>query len=158
MNIKFKTVSICTGLIFLLSCTKKPGYVSVMQEANTPQVYNRTLPGQHLQDIKEQIMSNIPITINETTIEQDTTTDKEETNTLQLESLGEWELTAYTLREEECGKAPSHPAYGITARGTYVQEWQTIAGPKELAFGTKIYIPYFKDQPNKGIFIVEDRG
>ena len=28
----------------------------------------------------------------------------------------------------------------------------------ELEFGTKVYIPHFKDKPNKGIFTVHDRG
>ena len=69
-----------------------------------------------------------------------------------------FEVTAYTLREEECGKAPDHPEYGITASGKYVTAWQTIAGPKSLPFGTKVYIPFFKDKPNGGWFIVEDRG
>lgn len=67
-------------------------------------------------------------------------------------------VTAYTLRKEECGKSSDHPLYGITASGKHVTEWQTIAAPKSIPFGTKVYIPYFKDMPNKGIFIVEDRG
>lgn len=68
------------------------------------------------------------------------------------------EATAYTLRKEECGKSKDHPLYGITASGKYVSEWQTVAMYKSIPFGTKIYIPFFKDKPNKGIFIVEDRG
>ena len=69
-----------------------------------------------------------------------------------------FEVTAYTLREEECGKTPDHPEYGITVSGKYVTEWQTIAGPKSIPFGTKVYIPFFKDKPNEGWFVVEDRG
>lgn len=67
-------------------------------------------------------------------------------------------ISAYTLAEEECGKSPDHPEYGITASGAYVKEWHTIAAGKNIPFGTRIYIPYFKDQPNGGIFTVEDRG
>ena len=70
----------------------------------------------------------------------------------------EFEVTAYTLAEDECGKAPSHPAYGITASGNRVVPWRTIAAGSGLPFGTKIYLPHFKDYPNKGVFIVEDRG
>lgn len=67
-------------------------------------------------------------------------------------------VTAYTLRLSECGKTPDHPEYGITASGEQVQEWYTIAAPPSIPFGTKIYIPYFKDKPNGGIFVVKDRG
>lgn len=64
-----------------------------------------------------------------------------------------YEVTAYTLRESECGKSPSHPDYGITASGSHVKEGRTIAAPQGIPFGTKIYIPYFDTT-----FTVEDRG
>ena len=67
-----------------------------------------------------------------------------------------FQVTAYT--EDNCDKLPSHPAYGITSSGEYVKEWYTIAAPKNIPFGTVIYIPFFKDMPNKGIFVVKDRG
>lgn len=67
-------------------------------------------------------------------------------------------VTAYTLRKEECGKAPNHQDYGVTASGEKVAEWYTAAAPKSIPFGTVLYIPYFKDKPNKGIFVVRDRG
>lgn len=68
------------------------------------------------------------------------------------------EVTAYTLRASECGKSADHPEYGITASGKHVEEWLTLAAPKSIPFGTKVYIPYFKDYPNGGIFEVHDRG
>jgi 3D (Asp-Asp-Asp) domain-containing protein len=68
------------------------------------------------------------------------------------------EVTAYDLSYASCGKHPSHPQYGITASGVHVTEWQTVAMGPSIPFGTKIYIPYFADKPNGGIFIVEDRG
>jgi 3D (Asp-Asp-Asp) domain-containing protein len=64
-----------------------------------------------------------------------------------------YEVTAYTAGYESTGKRPGHPAYGITASGAYVTEWQTLACPKELPFGSRIYIPYFDTE-----FICEDRG
>lgn len=67
-------------------------------------------------------------------------------------------VTAYDLSYKSCKKYPEHPEYGITASGKRVQEWHTVAAGPELPFGTKLYIPYFKDYPNKGIFTVEDRG
>lgn len=67
-------------------------------------------------------------------------------------------ITAYDLSFESCGKHPDHPAYGITASGEPVKEWFTVAAGKELPFGTKVYLPYFKNKPNKGMFVVKDRG
>lgn len=68
------------------------------------------------------------------------------------------EVTAYDLSYASCGKLPNHPAYGITASGQPVQEWYTIAASRGLPFGTRVYIPYFKDKPNGGVFVVQDRG
>ncbi len=65
-------------------------------------------------------------------------------------------ITAYT--EYECDKEPDHPFFGVTASGKTVREWFTIAAGSDIPFGTRIYIPYFKDKPNNGIFVVEDRG
>lgn len=67
-------------------------------------------------------------------------------------------VTAYDLSYESCKKYSDHPEYGETASGYMVQEWHTVAAGPELEFGTRLYIPYFKDKPNKGIFTVEDRG
>ena len=65
-------------------------------------------------------------------------------------------VTAYDLSYESCKKHPDHPEYGETASGYMVKEWHTVAAGPELEFGTKVYIPYFKDKPNKGIFTVHD--
>jgi 3D (Asp-Asp-Asp) domain-containing protein len=67
-------------------------------------------------------------------------------------------VSAYTLREQECGKSEDDANYGITASGEQVKEWYTVAAPKSIPFGTKLYIPYFANSPNKGIFVVQDRG
>lgn len=68
------------------------------------------------------------------------------------------EVSAYTLAAEECNKPSSDPAYGITASGEHVSRWRTVAAGRGYSFGTLIYIPYFKDYPNGGVFRVEDRG
>ena len=67
-------------------------------------------------------------------------------------------LTAYTAGPESTGKTPNHPLYGITACGKRVKDWYTVAADPQVGFGTVYYIPYFKDKPNGGIFVVEDRG
>lgn len=64
--------------------------------------------------------------------------------------------SAYTAYEG--GKAVGSSGFGRTASGAYVQQWYTIAAGKGLPFGTKVYIPYFKDKPNGGWFVVQDRG
>ncbi len=64
--------------------------------------------------------------------------------------------SAYTA--STCGKSPSSSGYGITASGVRASAWYTVAAGKAYKFGTIIYIPYFADKPNKGWFVVQDRG
>lgn len=62
-------------------------------------------------------------------------------------------VSAYTASADECGNS-----LGICADGTKVQQWCTVAMGKNIPFGTRIYIPYFKDYPNNGIFVKHDTG
>jgi 3D (Asp-Asp-Asp) domain-containing protein len=56
-------------------------------------------------------------------------------------SMGDFTLTAYTAGPESTGKAPGHPAYGITATGTKAREGVTIAvDPKVIPIGSRVYI------------------
>jgi 3D (Asp-Asp-Asp) domain-containing protein len=55
--------------------------------------------------------------------------------------------SAYTAAADECGKSD-----GITASGKKVKENETIACPKNFAFGTKINIEGY------GTYICQDRG
>jgi len=64
--------------------------------------------------------------------------------------------SAYTAYEG--GKAVGSSGFGKTASGAHVTEWYTVAASKDIPFGTRIYIPYFKDKPNGGWFVVQDRG
>ena len=57
-----------------------------------------------------------------------------------------------------CDKSPDSPGYGITASGARAVAWYTVAAGKSYPMGTIIYIPYFKDKPNGGWFVVQDRG
>lgn len=57
-----------------------------------------------------------------------------------------------------CDKSPDSPTYGITASGARAKAWYTVAAGKSYPMGTIIYIPYFKDKPNGGWFVVQDRG
>lgn len=63
-----------------------------------------------------------------------------------------YEVTFYTAGVESTGKTRNHPDYGKTASGTYVKEGRTIACPKNIPFGTKLYIEGFGER------ICEDRG
>lgn len=72
-------------------------------------------------------------------------------------------VSAYTAGFESTGKTTEDPTYGQTAISTpthkvYAKEWYTVAAPLDIPTGTDIYIPYFKDKPNHGVFVVEDRG
>lgn len=64
--------------------------------------------------------------------------------------------SAYTA--STCDKSPSDPGYGITASGAKASSWYTVAAGKNYPMGTVIYIPYFKNKPNGGWFVVQDRG
>ena len=75
----------------------------------------------------------------------------DETNSVDSITL-EVEVTAYTAGYTCTGKTPSHPLYGVTASGAYVEEGTTIAAPREFPIGTEIYIP------NYGRGLVQDRG
>lgn len=61
--------------------------------------------------------------------------------------------SAYCSCSKCCGKST-----GKTASGAYASSWYTLAAGKGYPIGTIIYIPYFKNQPNGGWFVVQDRG
>lgn len=64
------------------------------------------------------------------------------------------EATAYCSCSICCG-----PYDGTrTADGSPTKMYHTVAAPATYDFGTMLYIPYFDDSPNAGIFEVEDRG
>lgn len=68
--------------------------------------------------------------------------------------------TAYDLSFESCGKAPSHPAYGVTSSGTRATVGRTIAvDPEVIPLGSKVKLTF----PRKysyldGVYIAEDTG
>lgn len=45
-----------------------------------------------------------------------------------------------------------------TASGKNASVWYTVAAGKSYPIGTIIYVPYFKNKPNGGWFVVQDRG
>lgn len=61
--------------------------------------------------------------------------------------------SAYCSCSKCCGKST-----GITSSGKKASSWYTLAAGKGYPIGTIIYIPYFKDKPNGGWFVVQDRG
>lgn len=67
-------------------------------------------------------------------------------------------LNASAYTASTCGKSANSKDYEVTASGTRAQAWYTVAAGKGYAMGTVMYIPYFKDAPNGGWFVVEDRG
>lgn len=67
-------------------------------------------------------------------------------------------LNASAYTASTCGKSVTDSGYGRTASGSMAQSWYTVAAGKGYPIGTVIYIPYFKDKPNGGWFVVQDRG
>lgn len=61
--------------------------------------------------------------------------------------------SAYCSCAKCCGKTN-----GITASGAKASSWYTLAAGNGYKLGTVIYIPAFKDKPNGGWFVVQDRG
>ena len=61
--------------------------------------------------------------------------------------------SAYCACTRCCGKSNAKTASGATA-----EVWYTLAAGKGYPIGTVIYIPYFKNKPNGGWFVVQDRG
>lgn len=61
--------------------------------------------------------------------------------------------SAYCSCAKCCGKTN-----GITASGAKASSWYTLAAGSGYKLGTVIYIPAFKDKPNGGWFVVQDRG
>ncbi len=62
-------------------------------------------------------------------------------------------ISAYCSCYKCCGKTT-----GTTSSGAQASSWYTLAAGKGYPIGTIIYIPYFKDKPNGGWFVVQDRG
>lgn len=61
--------------------------------------------------------------------------------------------SAYTAAENGSNKKVEK-----TASGAIASSWYTVAAGKGYPMGTIIYVPYFKNKPNGGWFVVQDRG
>ncbi len=77
---------------------------------------------------------------------------------IQQSSMQTYTVTAYTLRQEECGKAPDHPLYGVTTSGVRAKVGVTIAAGPDVPMGAKIYLPELAWLNGTGLFEVQDRG
>lgn len=68
-------------------------------------------------------------------------------------TIKSFNTSAYCSCAKCCGKTN-----GITASGAKASAWYTLAAGKGYKIGTVIYIPAFKNKPNGGWFVVQDRG
>lgn len=79
--------------------------------------------------------------------------------------LGEFEITSYDLSIQSCGKAESHPEYGITATGyslvnKSIEDVKIIAvDPRFIPLHSKVYIE-FNDWRSiyNGVYLAKDKG
>ncbi|QJI52411.1 3D domain-containing protein [Psychrobacillus phage Perkons] len=63
-----------------------------------------------------------------------------------------FEVTFYSADYQSTGKSKGDKDFGLTASGSYVKEGRTLACPKSMKFGTKVYIE------GVGYRTCEDRG
>jgi len=152
------TVSICAAL-YLSSNQKVAECESILPKL---ELACRTLQGQS--DILSQENANLSAQLTDLSAQLDIMQQQLDRKQDKTDRGGErgtkriMEVTAYDLSYKSCGKLPNHPEYGITASGERVKEWYTVAAGPELPFGTQIFIPYFAEMPNNGVFTVQDRG
>ncbi len=66
--------------------------------------------------------------------------------------------TAYDLSFQSTGKLPGHPAYGITATGTYAKIGTVAVDPRVIPLGTKMYIVSTDGSVVYGYCTAEDTG
>lgn len=66
--------------------------------------------------------------------------------------------TAYDLSFQSTGKNPGHPAYGITASGTYAKLGTVAVDPRVIPLGTKMYIVSTDGSVVYGYCTAEDTG
>lgn len=64
--------------------------------------------------------------------------------------LGDFRLTAYTLSEDDCGKAPSSPLFGIASsgydfKGKDLRCRKIAVDPRVIEMGTTVYIEFTKE-------------
>lgn len=77
----------------------------------------------------------------------------EDEDKLDSDEYQTFSVTAYTSGYESTQKKRGHPLYGITASGERVREGITVACPKSLEFGTKVYVKELDHT-----YICQDRG
>ena len=159
---KIKEIMILVILVLMLVLLGKYNRLILENQKNI------VLINQQIEDLQQQIKVLPPVSSDIAFMKEqvDLLSKRIESNRKELDNkisrgsadVRKMRITAYDLSVESCGKLPSHPLYGITASGEPVKEWYTVAAGPELPFGIRVYIPYFKDKPNKGIFVVKDRG
>lgn len=161
-KLKLKDIAIIIVLVLMLVLIGKYNSLALKNQSSIVSM------NQRIEVLRQQVESLPSMSADIATITEqvDILSYKIESNRKELDNkisrgsadVRKMRVTAYDLSVESCGKLPSHPLYGITASGEPVKEWYTVAAGPELPFGTKIYIPHFRDKPNGGIFVVKDRG
>lgn len=159
---KIKDIAIVSVLVLMLVLIGKYNSLALENQENI------VVMNQRIEVLQQQIevVPSISSDVATITKQIDVLSSKVESNRKELDNkisrgsadVRRMRVTAYDLSVKSCGKLPNHPLYGITASGEPVKEWYTVAAGPELPFGTKVYISYFREYPNKGIFVVKDRG
>ncbi|MFC7393916.1 3D domain-containing protein [Scopulibacillus cellulosilyticus] len=136
-NVSLKNVLESNPLI------KDKNLILIGQTINLPGETSSTKPGEKQSTSNIKDLSAKPSQKSTPNIE-DLSAKPSENQTTASEPAGKSEtftVTAYTSGNESTGKNPGDSGYGVTASGSHVQQGTTVACPKSIPFGTKIYIP-----------------
>lgn len=101
----------------------------------------RPPPGQEVPPLPSSVGQEVPPPAELPDLEEPETTSSAPGPPLEAHVIEGCTVTWYT--EDTCGKAPDHPAYGITASGLPVEEGVTCAvDPEVIPLFSAVYVEY----------------
>jgi 3D (Asp-Asp-Asp) domain-containing protein len=158
-DLKLTTLALTTTVLIASNLIISKQYTDDTKRYET-KIHNQyELIKQNEVDIKKKVLEvrNNQVQINDLNNQLDQLKKQNDELKKQLESEREarkkyFIITFYTNGYESTQKKYGDKGYGITASGTRATEGRTIAAPKSIPFGTKVYIQGI------GYRIVEDRG
>jgi len=152
----------CYGSIFLIMIVLTVWLVQSEKIVDKLQAENEEL--KHLNN--ELINENIELFRQKEIIIEQIEKIEQESEKFVQNIIGQFEVTAYDLSVQSCGKYPSHPQYGITASGVNLEglNWQEARAiavdPDIIPLGTKVKIEFDKKDYKvyNGVYTAIDTG
>lgn len=96
------------------------------------------------QEATEELQMHVVVIPQEVVVaETAPTTEEPDVDLEKLPMIKNATLTHYCICEKCCGKAPDHPAYGITASGREAEPYKSVAvDPFMIELGSRVYVDY----------------